>query len=767
MRSRPEVPLTGRLLVVLSREAVAQLARRASSPHVADFQDLRQLGEELGYSGLAEVVDRWAERTFPVVRSLSTAKILELDRVAREGPFPPSRSMTAYWIAIPSRPTDRHEEAQAMLIAGLLDSPAIETVHLEQAVGAPPVNPTDDDYAGFQVHLDPAPTGIDAAWVWSALGLDGAGIGFTDIERGWNVTHEDLQAKMPAALLTHLNDPSRRNHGTAVLGLTVGVDNDKGIIGIAPGVTAVRLASHWDGGSANNVADAIETAAAVMAPGDVLLLETQAGDDGPIETMDGLAEKDAIMTATSKGIIVIEPAGNAGTFTDTAWPELATDSGAIVVGASDGVGGTVLHPRRTTSNFGKRVDCFATGVDLVSAGYGDLDGGGGNDDREYTNTFRDTSGASAIVAGAAILAQHMHWAACNTRLDSAGMRILLTQNGTKQGAADGNIGIMPDLRKVARGLCDVYVRDYVGDTGVVPSTGPLSSSPDVIVVRAAVADEQDTYGEGSGTENDETLSEAVVANRPHSVYVRVRNRGICRAAGVTATVYYSEVATLVTPGSWKLIGTSGQVTVPAGDALTVTPAIPWVAANVPTSGHYCFVAFVHHPYDPAPPLPSATDWAGFQTFLRRSNNVTWRNFNVVDPAAFSIGAGLWFTMRGFPDELRLYEFEIQARLPGGAPLVLEVPRQLLPALRVGPFTKQLRIEEERVQVALPRFPSIRLPAVRLGKEAYSCRFFVPDEPRWLDGKSGSLLIRQLYEGSEVGRITWVLQSRRRVHRDHG
>jgi serine protease len=209
-------------------------------------------------------VSEWAERTFPVVRSLRTAEILRLDRIASEGPFPPRRSMTAYWIAVPSRRPDLRTDSRAALIEGLLRSPLVELVDLEQEVGPPPVNRLNNDYAGVQVHLDPAPTGIGAEWVWSALNLDGAGISFADVERGWTVTHEDLQAKMPAAILTHLNDPSRRNHGTAVLGLVLGVDNQAGIVGVAPGVTAVTLASHWDGSSANNVADAIEKVAAVL-----------------------------------------------------------------------------------------------------------------------------------------------------------------------------------------------------------------------------------------------------------------------------------------------------------------------------------------------------------------------------------------------------------------------------------------------------------------------------------------------------------------------
>ena len=42
------------------------------------------------------------------------------------------------------------------------------------------------------------------------------------------------------------------------------------------------------------------------------------------------------------------------------------------------------------------------------------------------------------------------------------------------------------------------------------------------------------------------------------------------------------------------------------------------------------MAVLDHPMDPAPPIPGPTDWAGFLDMIRNHNNVTWRNFNVVD-----------------------------------------------------------------------------------------------------------------------------------------
>ena len=70
-----------------------------------------------------------------------------------------------------------------------------------------------------------------------------------------------------------------------------------------------------------STAEAIVSAAAVMSPGDVMLLEAQTSIGNseimlPVEVYP--AEFDAIAAATRKGIIVIEAAGNGGTDLDKA-----------------------------------------------------------------------------------------------------------------------------------------------------------------------------------------------------------------------------------------------------------------------------------------------------------------------------------------------------------------------------------------------------------------------------------------------------------------
>ncbi len=56
----------------------------------------------------------------------------------------------------------------------------------------PPVNP-DDERNLEQHYQDAAPNGIDARYAWGFEGGDGAGIGFVDLEQGWNLDHEDLK----------------------------------------------------------------------------------------------------------------------------------------------------------------------------------------------------------------------------------------------------------------------------------------------------------------------------------------------------------------------------------------------------------------------------------------------------------------------------------------------------------------------------------------------------------------------------------------------
>ena len=193
---------------------------------------------------------------------------------------------------------------------------------------------------------------------------------------------------------------------------------------------------------------------------------------------------------------------------------------------------------------------------------------------------------------------------------------------------------MPNLRAIIDSNVlnlapDLYLRDFVGDVGD-PHTGAISASPDVILRPTAEADPQGSFGEGSGTENSATLGFEAEAGQDNFLYVRIRNRGSSVAANVEATLYWAPVATLVTPDLWTLVGSTTMPSVPTGDLLTVSDAIVWPSGAIPATGHYCFVALIGHAHDPAPAPADFFNWDNFRQFIRANNNVTWRNFNVVN-----------------------------------------------------------------------------------------------------------------------------------------
>jgi serine protease len=718
---------------------------------------------------VATLPDEVQASTRRLVRSISPADIRSLEQEAMTTDFPPLHSLTTYWIVDCRGMTDPELRD---LVDRLNRLPEVDLAYLD-GLATNPVQPTDDPWNFMQDYLDPAPCGVDARWAWTQAGGDGSGVGFVDLEQEWFVGHEDLVAKAPARICgDNRFSLSHDHHGTAVLGIVVGTDNKTGVVGIATGVTSVRLASHYQDASKSNghVADAIAAAVNVMAAGDILLLEVQKSVL-PTETFDG--DLDAIRVASARGIVVIEAAGDNGTNLD-AWsdpvtgarlrrsdPSIFVDSGAIVVGAGESAN---QHRRLTTSNYGSRVDCYAWGDCIVSAGFGDLAGSPHTDIDLYTNTFGQTSGAAAIVAGCALVVQAMYQHSAHTRLSPGQMRAILSMNGTPQdpGRA-GNIGVMPDLctigQKVLGLVPDVYLRDYVGDDGSIPSSGTLSTSPDIIVQPNPVANPTASFGEGSGTEQVDTLGSKVRAGQDNNIYVRMRNRGGDDAIGVTATVYWSKAATLVMPKSWNLIGTTFPVSVPKGKTLTVAGPLKWPRASLPPAGtHACFIGILANPRDPAPILPPQTDWAGFVAFIRNNNNVAWRNFDVIDivlgpkpkkmPAAFLVA--------GADDEARQFDLEITQDLPSDVQLDWRVPLALLYELP-SDLRASAKLTTKYGTIALPRTPTIRLRDVLLRAGARHASRFVVNPGPGLAAGMHRIAIRQVWEGVEVGGITWALR----------
>lgn len=705
-----------------------------------------------------------------------------VETAARLDPSYRPVNMLAYFAVEAPPGTDLDALAEA-----LAAWPSVETAYVDRPAPDPVVNAADDPRAASQGYLNAAPQGIDARFAWPKpdgtgfAGGDGAGQRVIDLERGWTLNHEDLAAHaIPPPLHGVLLDTSR-DHGTAVLGEICAADNALGCVGITPAVASVRVVS-FNGSTRPN---AIMAAISNLSFGDVLLLEAQVTVAGglfaPIEAFD--AEFDAIRLATALGIVVVEAGGNGDgvstgldldTFTNPAGRRIlfrdATnphfrDSGAIIVTAATSA---APHTRMPWAPFGRRVDCYAWGENINTCASNPT--GATN---LYQTGFNGTSGASPIVTGAALAVQGMAQAAFGYRFSPRQLRAILSNpaTGTPRAATETRlIGVMPDLRAIINSVLnvtpDVYIRDFVGDTGA-PHAGAVSASPDIILRTAMVAGSpQAAFGAGSGTENSATLGHLAERGHDNYIYVRVLNRGGAAAAGVTATVFWSPVASLVTPDMWTRIGTVTIPSVPTGNQLTVSPALTWPRAAIPATGrHFCFVGLIGTAADPAPDPAAFLNWDNFVRFIRENNNVTWRNFEVegsdpsVDPNVPAGFVALEFIAPGAPDRDLPMRLEIAGRLPQGARVLLEAPLDFIG--RLGERTPFVEADDRRGVGRIRINPSGDHPlneAIFPAKSRTPLRLLV-HIPEALRENAYDVAVRQLWEGMEVGRVNWRLVRR--------
>ncbi len=749
------------------RRVVVKLRDHASGVGARDAASSSGLSQRLGelYPG-AQVE--------PLITSASSDDLRRLTSSAAERGLAAEPPNMAAYLAVDVPPGSTPEAVAEELASW----DVVELAYVEGGPVVPPVNALDDPRQVNQGYEDPAPSGINAEYAWTFPGGDGSGVLVVDMEQGWTLNHEDLAG----AQITLISGDNHNywGHGTGVLGELISVDNTVGDVGIAPGATA-RVISQWRTATNWNTADAIVAAAAAMSFGDVLLLEAQTnyGTYSLVPVEVEAAVFDAIRLATAQGIVVVEAAGNGGNdldaYTDSGMHVLDRsspdfkDSGAILVGAASS---TAPHTRLGFSNYGSRIDCYGWGENVDTTGDGTLFD---TSTTTYTSGFNGTSSASPIIAGAAVVVQALAAKSpgIGYRFSPGQLRAMLSDPATGTASHDpavDRIGVMPDLKKIIDTVLtlaqDVYIRDFVGDDGD-PHAGAVSASPDIILRPTPVPDPQAAFGQGSGTENDNTLGSEATANQDNSVYVRVLNRGGAAATDVTATVYWAPVATLVTPNLWHLIGSVPIPNVPAGDVLTVSDALTWPWASMPGPGHYCFVGLIGTREDPAPSPAAFMNWNNFVSFIRNNNNVTWRNFNVVSnvPAPKPIEGAprgyvvLPFLAPGPPDQGRKLGLEVVARLPEGARVILEAPAWLLDALGLrGPHREakrgvaRLPIQAHGRQfLGRGLFPAGSMAALRLFVD-------IPERQR---GHAHEIAVRHLDGTQEVGRVTWRLTPPRR------
>jgi len=265
----------------------------------------------------------------------------------------------------------------------------------------------------------------------------------------------------------------------------------------------------------------------------------------------------------------------------------------------------------------------------------------------------------------------------------------------------------------------------------------------------------------------------VQGGQDNFIYVRALNQGPVDATGATATVFWSEVSTLVTPDLWNLVGTVNMPTIPQGEVLTCADALTWSSGNIPATGHYCFVGLIDHPNDPAPGPADFGDWTNFTKFIRDNNNVTWRNFNVEDPTPAPNAqpkgfVALPFLVPGAFDEPRDFAIEMIGKLPRDAKVMLELPINFLRVMKSDLKIESIDRGKNLAVAVLPPSGRVLLGRGRMpAKARFRMRLLVALAKEDMK-RPYQIAVRQLYLGAEeVGRVTWRLEPGRRQLEQRG
>ncbi len=339
---------------------------------------------------------------------------------------------------------------------------ALADVEMARPIFLPPPLPLPGDYQDLQGYLELATTGIAATWAWSLTGGTGDNVTICDVELNWNSNHNDLPDFpwwVPPGY-TWGNWGYDTNHGTAVLGEMVSLNNGWGTTGAAYGAAAAVAPSYLNNAWVPYVA--IQYAVTQLTEGDIILIELQTWGprSGMVPIEWELPNYNAIVAAVGNGIHVVEAAGNGSEDLDDPifnqghapfLPE--NNSGAIMVGAGAAPaafgGSDTERSRLGFSNYGSRVDLQGWGERVMTTGYGGYYNSEGIN-YYYTNSFSGTSSASPIVASAVAIYESVMEDRTGSIVDPATMRTVLKNTGSPQQAGNypisQNIGPLPNLR---------------------------------------------------------------------------------------------------------------------------------------------------------------------------------------------------------------------------------------------------------------------------------------------------------------------------------
>ncbi|PKR77642.1 peptidase S8 [Halalkalibacillus sediminis] len=299
----------------------------------------------------------------------------------------------------------------------------LEVVHVEltenQANGLsnhPQIKHVDEN-AEAQAVGETVPYGIDQVQGTQAQnsGFTGSGVDVAVLDTGIDRSHEDLTANVQGGYSVfddaENSDPYNdgNGHGTHVAGTVAAVDNDLGVLGVAPSTNlyAVKVLDNDGSGSYAGIAEGIEWA--VQNDMDVINMSLGGSQSSSVlEEFSNLANNEGLLVVAAAG-----NDGNRGGNNDTVGYPAKYDSVMAVAAVDEN------NNRATFSSTGPAVEISAPGVDILSTTPGDT-----------YSSFNGTSMASPHVAGVAALV----WEA-KSNLTNDELRQLLKDTAVELGAS--------------------------------------------------------------------------------------------------------------------------------------------------------------------------------------------------------------------------------------------------------------------------------------------------------------------------------------------
>jgi subtilisin len=338
----------------------------------------------------------------------------------------------------------------------------------------PSISYVEPDYTVY-AHSQTVPWGIDRVFgdetysfpTWNTT--RGGEIKVAILDTGIDQNHQDLTV---AGGVTTVDDTHWGNdgngHGTHVAGTVAALDNDLGVVGVAPQVSlyAVKVLSDGGSGSVSSVVAGIEWAVNQSIP----ILNMSLGSSSDSQTL-----RNACDVAYAAGHLIVSSAGNSGNpggrGDNVSYP--ARYESVIAVASS-----TINNTRSSFSSTGPAVELIAPGSSILSTLPGNNYG-----------TYSGTSMASPHVAGVAALA----WAS-NSSLSNSDVRQILRDTAQDLGLSSNHQGY-----GLAR--ADLAVAAASGaDTDPGDTDDPDDPEPGTKVTVSAI-----TYATSGGRLNDRHL----------------------------------------------------------------------------------------------------------------------------------------------------------------------------------------------------------------------------------------------------------------------